>query len=128
VLRAVPFNKRCPGPVAGASPCDPNTLERTFHTLAHGRRNESSRHRPHPALPTHPRFPTPVPEPAPSEPPVPSVRHCWVTDEHGRLPGLLLEWRRLAVGWQGRVVRTVCEDGSWMLVEEWLPADVLAAD
>ena len=55
-----------------------------------------------------------------------SVKHCWVTDRHGRLPGLMLEWRRVASGWQGRVVRPVLEAGEWIVVEEWLPADLLA--
>src|SRR4029077_10728107 len=50
-----------------------------------------------------------------SEPsPVERLRHCWVTsDEHGRVPALLLEWRETAHGWQGRVVRPMLdvEDG-----------------
>ena len=54
------------------------------------------------------------------------LRHCWVTEEHGRLPGLLLEWRRTDSGWQGRVVRPVLEEGRWVVVEEWLPAQWLA--
>ena len=53
------------------------------------------------------------------------LKHCWVTDRHGRLPGLLLEWRRTASGWQGRVVRPVLEVGTWIVVEEWLPAELL---
>ena len=53
------------------------------------------------------------------------VKHCWVTDRHGRLPGLLLEWRRTASGWQGRVVRPALEAGEWIVVEEWLPAELL---
>jgi hypothetical protein len=48
-----------------------------------------------------------------------------VTDDHGRLPGLLLEWRRTANGWQGRVVRSVLEADEWNVVEEWLPAELL---
>ena len=55
------------------------------------------------------------------------LKHCWVTDRHGRLPGLLLEWRRTASGWQGRVVRPVLEAGGWVVVEEWLPAQLLEA-
>jgi hypothetical protein len=62
-------------------------------------------------------------EPPASE--VPPVRHCWVTDRHGRLPGLLLEWRHVAAGWQGRVVRPVLEPSGWVMVEEWLPAELL---
>ena len=58
-------------------------------------------------------------------PPPPPVKRCWVTDNHGRNPGLLLEWRRVAAGWQGRVVRPVYDGSGWIVVEEWLPADVL---
>jgi hypothetical protein len=57
----------------------------------------------------------------------PPVRHCWVTDEHGRLPGLLLEWRRTVSGWQGRVVRPVLDEGCWVMVEEWIAAENLEA-
>jgi len=60
-------------------------------------------------------------------PPPPTVKHCWVSDPNGRLPGLLLGWRRGASGWEGRVVRPVIEPSGWVLVEEWLPAGVLAA-
>ena len=65
----------------------------------------------------------PIAGPRPSTPP---VRHCWVSDEHGRLPALLLEWRRTESGFQGRVVRPVPDDEGWIVVEEWLPADRLA--
>lgn len=58
-------------------------------------------------------------------PAVPPVRHCWVTDSHGRLPGLLLEWRKSEGGWCGRVVRPVQEDGAWVIVEEWLASGLL---
>jgi hypothetical protein len=57
----------------------------------------------------------------------PPIRPCWVTDRYGRLPGLLLEWRRTGSGWQGRVVRPVLEDGGWIVVEEWMPAELLEA-
>jgi hypothetical protein len=64
--------------------------------------------------------------PARSGPPD-TLKHCWVTDDHGRLPALLLEWRRTASGYQGRVVRPVHEpDLGWIVVEEWLPAQALA--
>jgi hypothetical protein len=64
----------------------------------------------------------------PETPPAqqPPIRPCWVTDEHGRLPGLLLEWRLTVSGWHGRVVRAVVEEGCWVVVEEWLPAALLA--
>jgi hypothetical protein len=63
--------------------------------------------------------------PAPGSPPAPVVKPCWVTDRHGRLPGLLLEWRRVASGWQGRVARPAPEGGAWIVVEEWLPGELL---
>ena len=62
--------------------------------------------------------------PEPQAPALP-VKHCWVNDEHGRLPGLLLGWRRTASGYQGRVVRPVPDEDGWVVVEEWLPADRL---
>jgi hypothetical protein len=66
-------------------------------------------------------LPAGAPEPRPS----PSIRLRLVTDEHGRLPGLPLEWRRTVSGWQGRVVRPVLEDGCWIVVEEWQLASSL---
>ena len=70
------------------------------------------------------------PPPAPAPPPPASrgpeaLRHCWVRGDHGRVPALLVEWRRTASGWQGRVVHPVRDDGGWILVEEWLPAGSL---
>ena len=55
----------------------------------------------------------------------PRIRHCWVNDQQGRQPGLLLDWRRTVSGWQGRVVHPVLVDGGWAIVEEWLPAELL---
>lgn len=57
----------------------------------------------------------------------PPVRHCWVSDRHGRLPALLLEWRQRPDGWHGRVVHLVDDGQGWVLVEEWLPAAMLGA-
>ncbi len=58
---------------------------------------------------------------------VPTVKHCWVDDVHGRLPGLLLEWSRTESGYRGRVVRPVLDaELGWIVVEEWLPAHLLA--
>jgi hypothetical protein len=65
------------------------------------------------------------PRPEPGAP-VPPVKHCWVSDEHGRLPGLLLAWRRTESGFQGRVVRPVPDADGWVVVDEWLPADRLS--
>jgi hypothetical protein len=53
------------------------------------------------------------------------VKHCWVTDHNGRLPGLLLGWRHVGDDFEGRVVRLVWEDKSWTVVAEWLPAHML---
>ncbi|MBB6629548.1 hypothetical protein H5V45_19665 [Nocardioides sp. KIGAM211] len=58
------------------------------------------------------------------------VRHCWVADAVDlrgvKRPGLLVEWRRTTVSWEGRVVYAVTlRPGEWALVEEWLPADQL---
>jgi hypothetical protein len=59
------------------------------------------------------------------------ARHCWVTapaDGGGPRPGLLLEWRRGAQGWEGRVAYAAeLRPGRWAAVEEWLPAEVVAA-
>ncbi len=70
-----------------------------------------------------PREPVDVAEPVPEQPP---VRHCWVVGPQGTLPALLLGWEQRATGWWGRVVHPVREqDGRWVVVEEWLPADRL---
>jgi hypothetical protein len=66
--------------------------------------------------------PPPGPSPGSGSPP---VKHCWVTDRHGRLPALLLEWRQRGGAWHGRVVHPVNEGDGWVVVEEWLPAELL---
>lgn len=63
---------------------------------------------------------------APAASPGARVKHCWVVDpQHGRLPGLLLEWRSVDGAWRGRVVRPTLERGTWVVVEEWLEAGLL---
>lgn len=50
-------------------------------------------------------------------------RHCWVEDapgHPGRYPGLLVEWRRSATGWEGRVVYALPDAGSPRLTERWV--------
>ena len=64
-------------------------------------------------------------DPPPAPPP--TVKHCWVTTAHGRLPGLLLAWERRSAGWHGRVVHPVPDEHGWILAEEWLPATLLDA-
>ncbi|WP_110182478.1 hypothetical protein [Nocardioides solisilvae] len=66
----------------------------------------------------------------PSAPQSPA-RHCWVTvpiDGPQARPGLLLEWRQVERGrWEGRVVYAAeLRPGRWSLVEEWVPAELLA--
>ncbi len=64
------------------------------------------------------------PEPAGS--PVVPIKHCWITGDEGKVPGLLLEWRRRPDGWHARVVRPIPDGvGGWVVVEEWLPAGLL---
>lgn len=53
------------------------------------------------------------------------LKHCWVLDQNGRLPALLLGWRRIGEQYDGRVVRLVHQDGAWIVVEEWLPQQML---
>lgn len=54
------------------------------------------------------------------------VKHCWVADPDGTVPGLLLGWRHdSALGWLGRVVRPVRDQVGWLVMEDWLPADEL---
>lgn len=77
-------------------------------------------------------------EPAPAPARTPSAdasrasgragRHCWVRDPPewpGTWPGLLVEWRQGAGGWQGRVAYTVAGPHGPVLVEGWLPAEAL---
>ena len=61
--------------------------------------------------------------PAPAD--APAIRHCWVVDHHGRLPGLLLEWKRVEGLWRGRVVRPVRDSEGVAIVEDWVPAECL---
>lgn len=60
-----------------------------------------------------------------NNPEPPPIKHCCVTDAHGRLPALLLERRQTEADWQGRAVRPVLEDDAWVVVEVWLPAGLL---
>ena len=68
------------------------------------------------------------PERGPEREPCPA-RHVWVSlpvDATEVRPGLLLEWRRAAHRWEGRVVYLAeLRPGRWSLVEEWIPAELL---
>ena len=63
--------------------------------------------------------------PQPTDRPAPTVKHCWVNGRHGRVPGLLLEWRQVDGAWRGRVVRPVDEGDGWVVVEDWVDAALL---
>jgi hypothetical protein len=64
------------------------------------------------------------------------ARHCWVAgalDAEGvKRPGLLVEWRWVDArggrsGWEGRVIYCArLRSDAWVMVEEWLPADLLS--
>jgi hypothetical protein len=58
------------------------------------------------------------------------ARHCWVADavdnEGVKRPGLLVEWRAAAAGWEGRVIYVArVRAGGWAVVEEWVVAALL---
>jgi hypothetical protein len=58
------------------------------------------------------------------------ARHCWVAgalDAEGvKRPGLLVEWRQVERAWEGRVLYCArLRRDTWVVVEEWLPADLL---
>jgi hypothetical protein len=67
--------------------------------------------------------------PAPASPC--PVKHCWVkapVDGTAARPGLLLEWRKGADGrWVGRVSYAAeLRPDRWVIVEEWLGAELLS--
>jgi hypothetical protein len=56
--------------------------------------------------------------------PLSPARHCFVDVQ----PSLLVEWRRCAADWKGRVISVVWVDGvGWATVERWLPASMIRA-
>ena len=62
-------------------------------------------------------------QPAPMDPtPLERLRRCWVADEHGRRPALLLEWRQVERGWGARAMVPMLVADGWVAREEWLPA------
>jgi len=74
---------------------------------------------------SRPSAPPPSPDVVPAAEAILPVKPCWVVDRHGRLPGLLLQWRQTPEGFLGRVVRPVTDQDGWVVVEEWLPASML---
>jgi hypothetical protein len=56
-------------------------------------------------------------------------RHCWVKDPPaapGRWPGVVVEWRPSAAGWEGRVVVVVGAGRDAGVIEAWLGEEQLA--
>lgn len=75
----------------------------------------------HAEPPTEPPAESPADPPEAPGPAVPAspARHCHVAGE----PSLLVEWRRTARGWEGRVLTLVWMDAvGWVTLERWLPA------
>jgi hypothetical protein len=60
--------------------------------------------------------------------PSPRQRHCWVHTPEApseARPGLVVEWRRAASGWQARVVYALDDGDRATTVETWVPAERL---
>jgi hypothetical protein len=58
----------------------------------------------------------------------PRQRHCWVHTLEAPSeprPGLVIEWRRAATGWQARVVYALDDANHATMVETWVPAERL---
>jgi hypothetical protein len=58
----------------------------------------------------------------------PRQRHCWVHTPDAPsepLPGLVVEWRRSATGWEARVVYALDDADQSTIVEAWVPAQQL---
>lgn len=58
---------------------------------------------------------------------VPQIKHCWYDGPHGRQAALLLEWRRVGDGYDGRIAVAVPESTGWVLVEMWVGSGLLTA-
>lgn len=56
----------------------------------------------------------------------PPVRHCWYDGPYGRQAALLLEWRRIEGGYDGRVVVAVPDAAGWAVVEMWVESGMLS--
>jgi hypothetical protein len=58
----------------------------------------------------------------------PRQRHCWVHTPEAPSeprPGLVIEWRQTATGWQARVVYALDDGDRASTVENWVPAERL---
>lgn len=61
--------------------------------------------------------------PSPTPPP---VRHCFYDGPYGRQAALLLEWRKVGDGYDGRVVVAAPDTGGWSVVELWVEQGLLS--
>lgn len=57
--------------------------------------------------------------------PVPATRHCWYDGPQGRQASLLLEWRKVENGFDGRIAVAVPDSSGWGLVEMWVDSALL---
>jgi hypothetical protein len=57
--------------------------------------------------------------------PVPAIKHCWYAGPHGRQASLLLEWRKVENGYDGRIAVAVPDPAGWGLVEMWVDSALL---
>lgn len=57
--------------------------------------------------------------------PVPAIKHCWYLGPHGRQAALLLQWRKIGDGFDGRIAVAVPDPSGWGLVEMWVDAALL---
>lgn len=66
-------------------------------------------------------------EPAPRPSPVvPVVKHCWYDGPYGRQAALLLEWRRIEGGYDGRILVAAPDSEAWGVVEMWVESGMLS--
>ena len=56
---------------------------------------------------------------------VPAIKHCWYDGPHGRQAALLLEWRRLGDGFDGRIAVAVPDASGWGPLATHPPDDEL---
>ena len=57
----------------------------------------------------------------------PPIKHCWYDGPYGRQAALLLEWRRIGDGYDGRIAVAASEPDGWAIVEMWVESGLLSA-
>lgn len=56
----------------------------------------------------------------------PVLQHCWYDGPYGRQAALLIEWRCIAGGYDGRIVVPAREPDGWAVVEMWVESGMLS--